>query len=180
MRSHDGSLRAATSGFAPILAKHGRPRRPTVPRQHARVNKKGSRPTKPARASQWRESQTTHRPSCTDPCVQCPSRALLGSQQHPGETPNGCSECRVTGNAGRVECSDVRTRRRNSGAGSSHTNLSGGSCMHALQKRKSTIKPACHAAGMHRRGTFRLDALAPLWKSYSDRREFQDDSSNDF
>jgi hypothetical protein len=51
------------------------------------TNKKGSRPTKPARASQRGREPSHTSTNCTDSCVQRPSRALLGSRQHSSDTP---------------------------------------------------------------------------------------------
>jgi hypothetical protein len=88
----------------------------------------------PHSTSNHRGSRTAHHPkNRIDPFEQCPSRALLGSQA----PTRGAAGCRVTENAGRAECSDAQTRLlKKSEAGLPHANLSGGSCMHALQIRE--------------------------------------------
>src|SRR5580704_2453363 len=136
-----------------------------------------SRQTKRPSPIRVGESLTTHRGSRTahhpknriDSFEQCPSQALLGSQ-----TPTrGAAGCRVTENAGRAECSDAQTRLlKKSEAGLSHANLSGGSCMNALQIRKKDGHKT-HSNGCSLGIRF-------YWPSYPRPPDFQVNSSSDF
>jgi hypothetical protein len=179
-----------------VCASHGEQRSTATTNKPASTvarQQKGSRPTKPARASQKGRSQAAHRPIA--PTRAC--SALLGHSSHrdstrmthrPGKTPRG----RDTAADADVELRETQDepnaqtcgpRRRKSGAGSSHTNLSGGSCMHALQKRKSTTHHANRrhtTGGRPQAGNAAAYAPAPHCQSYSDRGDFQEEFANDF
>jgi hypothetical protein len=124
----------------------------------------------PRSTSNHRGSRTAHHPkNRIDPFEQCPSRALLGSQA----PTRGAAGCRVTENAGRAECSDAQTRLlKKSEAGLPHANLSGGSCMHALQiGERDGHKTHSNGCSL---------GIRFYWPSYPRPPDFQVNSSSDF
>jgi hypothetical protein len=166
-------------------------------RLHA--NKKGSRPTKPARASQRGREPSHTSTNCTDPCVQRPSRALLGPRQHSsgtlpqGETKtvrhHGDETTRVTRMSSYGKRRTSRVLRRadlaaeNRGrAPLTQTCPADLACMPSKRgkARHTTQTGDTPREAGPRRETRRLCAPAPYWGSYSDRHDFQEEFANDF